>query len=290
MNPRHIALGVLVAVIWGVGFVANKTALESFSPSQLLALRFLISSIPVLFLPPPAVPWSVLIPIGLTLFAAQFLFQFLGLTHGMPVGLSAIAVQTQAVFTVVLAALLLHEWPTRRELVGIAAGVTGLALIAATIGSDLSVLGFALTMVSPVVFAVGNILLKRVHGVDMLSLTVWLCLVPPLPALVLSMIVDGPFDLARALLNASWPSWAAILYVSVLSTILAYAIWGDLLRRYSAAAVAPFALLVPFVGAIASALILGERFGPLRLAGMACVLLGLTIIVLPRSAPRIPPA
>jgi O-acetylserine/cysteine efflux transporter len=65
------------------------------------------------------------------------------------------------------------------------------------------------------------------------------------------------------------------------ATILAYAIWGRLLRRYPAATVTPFALLVPFVGGYSSALVFGERFGPLRLAGMALVLLGIAAIVLP---------
>ena len=71
-----------------------------------------------------------------------------------------------------------------------------------------------------------------------------------------------------------------------MSPTLAYAIWGGLLRRYPAATVAPFALLVPFVGAAASALVFGERFGPLRLAGMVLVLAGLAIIVAPSRSPR----
>jgi RimJ/RimL family protein N-acetyltransferase len=45
--------------------------------------------------------------------------------------------------------------------------------------------------------------------------------------------------------------------------------------------VTPFALLVPFVGGYSSALVFGERFDPLRLAGMALVLLGIAVIVLP---------
>lgn len=63
--------------------------------------------------------------------------------------------------------------------------------------------------------------------------------------------------------------------------MLGYTIWGSLLRRYPAATVTPFALLIPFVAAYASSLAFGERFGPLRLAGMALVLLGLAVIVAP---------
>ena len=128
----------------------------------------------------------------------------------------------------------------------------------------------------------------------MLDLIVWLSLVPPLPALALSLLLDGPAGLTRAVSSASWLAVAAALYLGVVATILAYAIWGRLLRRYPAATVTPFALLVPFVGGYASALVFGERFGPLRLAGMALVLLGIAVIVLPwdrmmmdkRSRPR----
>ena len=56
------------------------------------------------------------------------------------------------------------------------------------------------------------------------------------------------------------------------------------------ALVTPFSLLVPFVGAAASAIAFGERFGGLRLAGMACVLAGLAVSVLPVGRWRAPRA
>ena len=284
MRPLHIALAILVAVIWGIAFVATKFALDSFSPPQLTALRFLLSAVPVLFLPRPPIPWSWLIWLGLTLFTGQFLFQFFGIAAGMQVGLAAVVVQTQAFFTVALAAALLRERPDGRQLTGMLLGAAGLVLIATTVGGDLSFLAFALTMVSPISFAIGNILLKRVGPVDMVSLMAWLSLVPPLPSLLLSLVLDGPADFPRALADASFLSWAAVFYLAIVSTTFGYAVWGDLVRRYPAAIVAPFPLLVPFVGAAASALILGDRFGPLRLAGMACVLVGLAIIAWPKRS------
>jgi O-acetylserine/cysteine efflux transporter len=72
--------------------------------------------------------------------------------------------------------------------------------------------------------------------------------------------------------------------MGLVATVIGYAIWGSLLRRYPAATVTPFALLIPFVAAYASSLAFGERFGPLRLAGMALVLLGLVVIVAPGAS------
>ena len=281
MSVKDGALAMLTVVLWGVAFVATRIGLDSFSPPQLVALRFLIASLPAFFVAPPPVGWPILIAAGLTLYAGQFLFQFFGIANGMPVGLAALVVQTQALFTVLFAALLLRERPSRRQIAGLLVAFVGLAVIAATVGHDLSLLGFVLTLVSPVSFGIGNILLKRIGGTADLALMAWMSLVPPLPAIAISLVLDGPEGFAHAIAVAPWAGWGAAFYLGVVATVLAYTIWGNLLRRYPVAAVTPFALLVPFVGALSSALVFGERFGPVRLLGMGCVLLGLAVIVLP---------
>ena len=279
LRARDVVLAVLVAVIWGLAFVATRVGLDAFSPPQLVVLRFVIAAAPALALPRPALAWSALIPVGLTLFAGQFLFQFFGIAHGMPPGLASVIVQTQALFTIVFAALALGERPAAAQWIGSAVALAGLGLIALTVGGEFSAGAFALTLVSPVSFGVGNVLLKRLGPADMTSLMAWLSLVPPLPALALSLVVDGPLALPRALAAAPAAGVAAALFLGLVATALAYALWGALLRRYPTATVAPFALLVPFVGALSSSLVFGERFGPLRLAGMALVLAGLATIV-----------
>ena len=281
MAPAHLALVLLVVVIWGLAFVATRWALDDFSPPQLTALRFLIAAGPALVLARPRVPGRILIPIGLTLFMGQFLLQFFGIASGMPPGLASIVVQTQALFTILFAALALGERPRAREWTGTAVAFAGLGLIALTVGRDLTVAGLVLTGLSAVSWGVGNVLVKRLPPVDMLRLMVWLSVIPPLPSLALSLALDGPRALGTALAASSWLGRGAALYLGLIATVLAYAIWGGLLRRYPAATVAPFALLIPFVAAYASSLAFGERFGPLRLAGMALVLLGLAVIVAP---------
>jgi O-acetylserine/cysteine efflux transporter len=264
-----------------VAFVATKIGLESFSPPQLTALRFLIAAVPALVLPRPAITWPRLIAIGATLFGGQFQLQFFAMANGLPPGLASLLVQTQALFTIVFAAIVLRERPTARQVSGVAVAFAGLVLILLTLGQDLTVVGFCLAMGSAISWGVGNVLLKRIGDVEILDLIVWLSLVPPLPALALSLMLDGPAGFTRAVSSASWLAVASALYLGSVATILAYAIWGRLLRRYPAATVTPFALLVPFLGGYASALVFGERFGPLRLAGMALVLLGIGVIVLP---------
>jgi O-acetylserine/cysteine efflux transporter len=280
MTAGHVLLALAVAVMWGLAFVATRMALDVVSPPLLTALRFLVAAVPALWLPRPRVGWVALIVVGLSLYAGQFLLQFFGIVLGMPPGLAAVVIHTQALFTILFAALLLGERPSRRQWTGTAIAFAGLAVIAATVGHDLTAIGLCLTGLAAMSFGLGNVLLKRLPGTDTLGLVVWLSLVPPLPALALSAVLDGPRSWSAMLGAATWREGLAILYLGLVATVLAYAIWGWLLRRHAAATVAPFALLVPFVAAGASSVVFGERFSGLRVAGMALVMLGLAVIVM----------
>src|ERR1044072_2510936 len=112
MKPADICIAVTVAVVWGFGFIASRLALNELSPELMTALRFSIAALPCLFLRKPDVSWPVLIAISSSLFLGQFLSQAYGIAHGMPVGLSSVIVQSQALFTIGLAALLFQERPS----------------------------------------------------------------------------------------------------------------------------------------------------------------------------------
>ena len=281
MKIRDMMLAALTSVIWGFAFVIYHAGLASFSAPQLTALRFLIAALAVIFVPRPKIAWSLIALIGLTLFAGQFLLLFIAFTLGMPAGLASVTQQMQAFFTVLLAALFLGDRPTMRQLVGMTVAFAGLALIGATAGGDLRLPVLGLALAAALSWAVGNVLVKRAAGVPVFPLMVWCSLVPPLPALLLSAAFgEGP-PFVQALANASWASLAVAAYLGTLATPVAYGIWGYLLRRYSTAIMAPFALLSPCTGVLGSALLLGEAFSPLRLSGMALILAGLAAVLLP---------
>src|SRR6185437_10163519 len=111
MKPADVCLAVTVAVIWGVGFIASRIALDEFSPPLMTTLRFVFAALPCLFVPRPKVSWSMLSAISFTLFLGQFLAQAYGIGHGVPVGLSSVIVQSQALFTIGLAAILFRAVP-----------------------------------------------------------------------------------------------------------------------------------------------------------------------------------
>jgi O-acetylserine/cysteine efflux transporter len=280
MKPADIFLATLVAVIWGLAFVAARLALDELPPALMTTMRFAIAALPCLFVRKPDVSWPLLIAISATLFLGQFLAQAYGIALGVPVGLASVIVQSQALFTIAFAVVAFGELPTRTQTVGIGVAATGLLMICGTVGYDFSVAAFAVLMISPVSFAVGNLLLRRARDVPMFDLFAWLCLASAVPLLPLTLITDGPQPAWHSLLNMSLTGVISILAIGAISTCTAYWLWGRLLRDYAAAQVVPFALLVPFVGAGASSIVFGERFGPLRMVGMVVVICGIAIMLL----------
>jgi O-acetylserine/cysteine efflux transporter len=287
MKPADILIAIGVAVIWGLGFIASRLALDELSPTLMTALRFTIAAVPCLFVRRPDVSWPLLIAISVSLFLLQFLAQAYGIAHGVPVGLTSVVVQSQALFTIAFAAVAFHEIPTRWQIVGIAIAAVGLLMICGTVGYDFSVGAFAVLMTCPITFAVGNLLLRRAQGVPMFELFAWLCLVSALPLLVMVPLNDGMQATWQSLLHLSLTGAISMLAIGAVSTSIAYWLWGRLLRDYTAAQVVPFALLVPFIGSGASAVVFGERFGPLRMTGMLTVVCGIAVMLL-LGRPRTP--
>src|SRR5579864_6922661 len=213
MKPAGIGLAVLVAVIWGLAFVASRIALDELPPALMTGLRFSIAAIPCLFVPRPRISWGILVAISFTLFLGQFLAQAWGIAGGVPVGLTSVIVQSQALFTIGFAAILFGERPTRMQTIGIAIAGCGLLMICGTVGYDFSVQAFAVLMISPISFAAGNILLRQARDAPMFDLFVWLCLIAAVPLLALAVATDGPAPTLLALTNMSPRTMLCLLII-----------------------------------------------------------------------------
>ncbi|WP_127091341.1 EamA family transporter [Aquabacter cavernae] len=283
MAPRHIALAVLVTIVWGLNFVVIRKGLDHYPPLLLITLRFLLAALPVFFVPRPRIPLGLMLAMGLTWFLGQFAFLFWGVANGMPPGLASLTLQSQAFFTILIATLVLHEKPSARQMAGTGVAFLGVLLIGASVGGDMTLAGLGFCLLGALSWAIGNVLVRRAPPADMFALVVWLSLVPILPALVLSLTVEGWPAISAALLAPSFEGLWTLAYLVVAATLFGFAMWGKLLKLYPAGLVAPFSLLVPLTGTVTAALVLGEQFPPLRIAGMALILAGLLVIALPRQ-------
>jgi drug/metabolite transporter (DMT)-like permease len=90
-----------------------------------------------------------------------------------------------------------------------------------------------------------------------------------------------PFALP-GLLSAPWGAlppvfWLSLAWLVLFPTLVAYVFWMEGIRRAGAGAAAAFMFLCPVSALLLSAAWLGERPGPLQLAGGLLLLLGVRL-------------
>jgi O-acetylserine/cysteine efflux transporter len=261
MAPKDLLLALIVIVVWGLNFVVIKVGLDGLPPMLLGGLRFALVALPAVFLiRRPQLPLRWLIAYGATISLGQFAFLFEAMAHGMPPGLASLVLQAQAFFTLFFAAAFLGEKLRAASLVGLLVAAGGLALIGLDSSRPTPLLAVLLTLCAASMWAMGNIITRRFGKIDLVALVIWGALIPPLPFFALSLWLEGPALIEQSLRNIS------------LHSLLS-------LSRYPAGKVAPFSLLVPVIGLASSALLLGERLGPLQWLGGALVMSGLAINV-----------
>lgn len=281
MPLRHTLLALAVVLIWGVNFVVIDVGLADVPPFVFLALRFALVAVPaVFFVKPPKVPWWKLALLSVFMSFGQFALLYLAIAVGMPAGLASLVLQAQVVFTIVLGAVVLRERPSPRQIVGVGIGVAGLAIVGGTHGQGAPLLPLLLTVAAGLSWGIGNIVSRTAKGASGLSIVVWGALFVPIPALLMALLVDGPEGVAAGIAAISLPALASTAYTVVLATLVAYTIWNTLLGLHAPAKVAPFTLLVPFVGILSAWLLLGEEPGIGELVGGAVMIAGLAVATL----------
>lgn len=280
MTPKDLLLALLVIIVWGLNFVVIKVGLQGMPPMLMGALRFMLAAFPaILFVRRPQVPLRWMLAYGMTISVGQFAFLFYAMHVGMPAGLASLVLQSQAFFTLFFAALFLGERLRGSNLFGLLVAASGLLLIGLQGGQAMTLAGFALTIAAASMWALGNVVTRKLGKVNLVGLVVWGSLIPPLPFLALSLWLEGPELISQSLRSLGLDSLLVLAYLAFGATILGYGLWSRLLSRYPASQVAPFSLLVPVVGISSSALLLGERLVSLQMAGAALVMVGLLINV-----------
>jgi len=279
-------LAVLVVVIWGTNFVVVDEGLDGVPPLLFVAMRFVVVLLPAVFLVKrPAARWQDVALVGAFMSFGQFGLLYLALAAGMPPGLASLVLQAQVLFTVLIATLSLGERPTRRQVVAIGIGAIGLALVGFGRSATTPLVALLLTLAAALSWAIGNVLSRRIRSASGLSLTVWSAVWVPVPMFLLSLVVDGPDEVGHALTHLPATAIWATFYTAYLASLVGYGTWNLLLGRHPAAAVVPFALLVPVVGMLAAWLVQGETPNLAETVGGVLLLVGVAATTL-RSRTR----
>ena len=287
MKRSDVCLGVLVAVLWGLNFVAIDAGLDQLPPLFFVALRYLLAVLPlVLLVPRPDVGWRIVVAVGIFGCVLQFGLLFLAIDRGLPAGLSSVVLQCQVPFTVAIAAIVLGERVTRRQGVGIGVALAGMACIGVMRSSAVPWTALALCVGAAAAWGVSNVVTRSAGSARPLSLLVYSSAVAVPPLLLASLALEGPTAGLHALRALTPTSLVALAYVVAAATWVGFGLWFVLLGRYHSSVVSPFALLAPPVGLLSSWWLRSEQPSAGELAGCLLVLVGLVLVAAPRRRPR----
>lgn len=287
MPLKHSALAVLVMILWGANFVVIDEGLEGVPPLLFLSFRFILVALPlVFFIPRPQATWQAVVAVGTFMSLGQFGLLYIALDLGMPSGLASLILQAHVIMTIAIAAVVLREAPSRRQVIGASLGTIGLLVVVVAHGVTAPVIPVLVMLGAALSWATGNVVARSAGVASGLSLVVWSALVVPIPAIVLSLLIDGPAEVGTALTHLSGEAIASTVYTAVGASLIGYGIWNSLLARHPASAVVPFVLLVPVVGIATAWIVQDEVPTALELLGGAVMLLGVATatITRPRKA------
>ncbi|MBJ7539768.1 EamA family transporter [Marinomonas transparens] len=282
MIRKDMFLALIIIIAWGFNFIVMRWGLDELTPMMLGGLRFLvIGMLGCFFFSRPNTPLLWCIGYALLLNFGQFAFLFSAMSFGMPAGLASLVLQSQAIFTLLFAVLLLKEAVRPYQVLAIGIAIGGLAVIGLeNDNATMTALGFGLTLAAGSSWALGNILTKKISskGYDAnLNLIVWSSWIPPIPFFLCAYFIDGSDVMWNNIVNLNIKTLSALAYLSLFATLAGYGLWSYLLSRYPAATVAPLTLGVPVVGLASAEIFLSEIVSLMQWVGIFIVLLGLIL-------------
>lgn len=288
MPLRHSLLALAIATIWGLTFVSIKISLQTVPPFALSGWRFFMAAVPlVFFVGKPQVAWRWLVLYGLFIALGQFAVLFIALNLGMPAGLMSLVVQTQVFFTIGLAVAFYGEKVQQPQLWGALIAAVGLVIIGVTkIGAGAGAgVAFFLVLVGAFFWGAGNTVAKHVARqspsgkVDAMNFIAWTSVAAVPPLVLISWLAEPANSLLLPITKASWALAFHLCVLAYAAQVFGYGLWSNLLTRYPASAVSPFALWVPVAGMSATALVFNETLSTTQIIGAVVVMGGLAVAV-----------
>lgn len=290
MTRRQILLALLPPLFFGTGFTIAKPAVSHFPPLFLILICY--GSIAVLMgltqRERLKTPWPSIMLIAAFSVTIQGALLFWAIrSPEMPATAANLILQIQIPFAVLLGWLLMKERPDGRRILGTALAILGVALVIGLPETPPGLVPTAMIIASAFCWSLGQVLVRRLgkdNGVGVLKGNA----IGSLPQLALATLLfeQGQW---QSVVTATWLQWAMLGFVAVVGFYVAYLSWFTLLKQCRLDEASPFLLLMPVVGIITAALVLGESVSVAQLVGGAVILFGLAIVS-GLSLPRLKPA
>jgi O-acetylserine/cysteine efflux transporter len=287
MKPIDVFMAISVAVIWGMGFIIAKAGMSHFSPILLMALRFTLTAFCLVwFFRPPMTLYRNLFWISLVSAAIQYSLTFNGV-NGIDASTAALLVQLEVPFGLLLAWIILGEKISLKQVIGMLVAFIGAVFIVGEpkLADDLiyvfMVIGGAFT------WAVGQIMIKKLGNIGGFKLISGVAMFAAPQLYIASFLLEK--DQLIQIQTASAGAWGAVIYLGLIMTALAYALWYRLLGLYTVNQVMPFLLLLPVTSVIGGIFFLDETLTIKIATGGCLAIVGVALITIQR-APTVRPS
>ena len=281
MKPIDVCMAIGVAVIWGMGFIVAKAGMSHFSPILLMALRFTLTAVCLIwFFRPPLSLFKNLFWISLVSAAIQYSLTFNGV-KGIDASTAGLLVQLEVPFGLIMAWLFLDDRISIKQAVGIIVAFAGAVLIVGEpkLSGDLvyafMVIGGAFT------WSVGQIMIKKLGNIGGFMLITGVAIFAAPQLFIASWLFES--EQMLQVQTASLPAWGAVIYLGLIMTALGYGLWYRLLGLYNVNQVMPFLLLLPVTSVIGGIAFLGESLTVKITIGGLMALIGVALITIQHS-------
>lgn len=289
--PRHRLLGtraeglallVATATIWGCTWPQNKYLLSLLPPFTARGIpnmlgagfAFAVAVGSRENLRPPRGEWRWLLIYGVLNYGAFTVFTTLSLVW-LNASQAVVITYTLPVWASLLAWPMLGERPTPRRVMAIVLALGGVALLvgSGSMQSDLTKLpGVLCGFTAAVLFGLGTVVAKkRPLALPPVTGVAWQALFGALMVAALALF-EHPDWSRLNMIGIAIFGWIAVMPLTV-----AYLAWFRALRYVPASLAATTVLLSPTIGVIASALVLGDPFGPRQVVALALTLTGVAM-------------
>ncbi len=165
MSIKDSFIGLVIIMLWGFNFVVIAWGLTDLPLLLMGTFRFLlVALIGSLFVKRPNIPLSWMTLYAFTLCFAQFALLFSAMSVGMPAGIASLVLQSQALVTIILSALVLNEkisWPQIMAIIFAGIGLIVIGFVGQQ--SEISIMAFALTIATAIAWGCGNVINRMIN-------------------------------------------------------------------------------------------------------------------------------
>ncbi|CAL9347930.1 hypothetical protein SUDANB96_00408 [Streptomyces sp. enrichment culture] len=268
---RLTLLTALAPVSWGTFYVVTTELLPPGHPLFGGLLRALPAGLLLLAAGrtlPHGVWWGRAAVLGVL--NIGLLFPLLTVAaERLPGGVAATLAAAQPLVVALLAVVVLGERLSVRRLAWGLAGTAGVGLVVLGPGAAFDALGVLAGLGGAASMALGVTLTKRwgrPAGAGPVALAGWQLAAGGLFLLPVAVLAEGAPPAVDA------PAVLGYVWLGLVGGLLAFVLWFRGLTALPVTSVAVLVLLSPLVAAVLGVVLLGESFGPVRLAGFALAL------------------